>query len=66
VLVSDAEIRQAMLWMIERAHTLAEGAGAAPLAAAYRIRAELGGKKVAIVCSGGNCSLDHLRGALAS
>jgi threonine dehydratase len=65
VLVSDAEIRQAMLWMIERAHTLAEGAGAAPLAAAYRIREELRGKKVALVCSGGNCSLEHLRQALA-
>jgi threonine dehydratase len=65
VLVSDAEIRQAMLWMIERAHTLAEGAGAAPLAAAYRIRAELRGKKVALVCSGGNCSSEHLRQALA-
>jgi threonine dehydratase len=65
VLVSDAEIRQAMVWMIERAHTLAEGAGAAPLAAAYRMRAELHGRKVALICSGGNCSLEHLRTALA-
>jgi threonine dehydratase len=65
VLVSEAEIRQAMVWMIERAHTLAEGAGAAPLAAAYRMRDELRGKKVGLVCSGGNTSLDHLRQALA-
>jgi threonine dehydratase len=65
VLVSDAEIRQAMVWMIEHAHTLAEGAGAAPLAAAYRLRDALRGRKVAIVCSGGNCSLEHLRAALA-
>lgn len=64
VLVSDDEIRQAMVWMIERAHTLAEGAGAAPLAAAYRMRADLEGKKVALICSGGNCSLEHLRQAL--
>ena len=65
VLVSDDEIRQAMVWMIERAHTLAEGAGATPLAAAHRIRASLRGCKVALICSGGNTSLDHLRQALA-
>ncbi len=50
--------------MTERAHTLAEGAGAAPLAAAYRLRAELHGKKVGLVCSGGNISPDQLRHAL--
>jgi threonine dehydratase len=64
LLVSDAEIRRAMVWMIERAHTLAEGAGAAPLAAAYRMREKLQGKKVALICSGGNSSLEHLRQAL--
>ncbi len=64
-LVSDAEIQQAMVWMIERAHTLAEAAGASPLAAAYRLRNELRGKKVGIVCSGGNTSLEHLKRALA-
>jgi threonine dehydratase len=66
VLVSDAEIRQAMVWMIERAHTLAEGAGAAALAAAYRMRDATRGRKVAIICSGGNCSLEHLRHALSN
>lgn len=66
LLVSDAEIQQAMVWMIERAHSLAEAAGAAPLAAAYRLRTELRGKKVGLVCSGGNTSLDHLKRALAS
>ncbi|HLX57644.1 MAG TPA: threonine/serine dehydratase [Ktedonobacteraceae bacterium] len=64
LLVSEAEIMQAMVWMIERAHTLAEGAGAAALAAAYRLREDLQGKKVGIVCSGGNTSLEHLRMAL--
>jgi threonine dehydratase len=66
VLVSDAEIQQAMVWMIEHAHTLAEPAGAAPLAAAYRLRASLAGQKVALVCSGGNVSLANLRQALAA
>jgi threonine dehydratase len=63
MLVSEEEIMQAMVWMIERAHTLAEGAGAASLAAAYRMRDELKGKKVGIVCSGGNTSLEHLKQA---
>lgn len=64
VLVSDTAIKQAMVWMIEHAHTLAEAAGAATLAAAYQMRDELRGKKVGIVCSGGNTSLEHLRQAL--
>ena len=65
ILVTEEEIMRAMVWMIERAHTLAEGAGAAPLAAAYRIRDQLKGKKVGLVCSGGNTTLDHLKLALA-
>jgi threonine dehydratase len=64
VLVSDQEILQAMRWMVERAHTLAEGAGASTLAAAYRLRSELEGLKVGLVCSGGNTSIEHLRRAL--
>src|SRR5207244_7195345 len=35
MLLSEEEIMCAMVWMIERAHTLVEGAGAASLAAAY-------------------------------
>jgi threonine dehydratase len=66
LLVADAEIMQAMVWMIARAHTLAEAAGAAPLAAAYRLRDELRGKKVGIICSGGNTSLEHLKKAIDS
>ena len=64
VLVRDEEILQAMVWMVERAHTLTEAAGAAPLAAAYCLRNELRGKKVGLVCSGGNTLLEHLRQAL--
>jgi threonine dehydratase len=64
VLLEEDEILQAMVWMIERAHTLAEAAGAAPLAAAYRLRDRLRGQKVGLVCSGGNTSLEHLRRAL--
>ncbi len=64
VLVEEHEILQAMVWMLELAHTLAESAGAAPLAAAYRLRERLEGRKVGVVCSGGNTSLEHLRRAL--
>ncbi len=64
LLVSDQEIGQAMVWLIERAHTLAESAGSAALAAAYRLRSEMRQKKVAIICSGGNTSLEHLKRAL--
>ncbi len=64
VLLSEDEILQAMAWMVERAHTLAEAAGAAPLAAAYRMRDELRGKKVGLICSGGNTTLEQLRRAL--
>ena len=65
LLLTEEEIMRAMLWMIERAHTLAEPAGAASLAAAYHLRKKLSGKKVGIICSGGNTSLEHLRLALA-
>jgi threonine dehydratase len=65
-LLPDREILRAMVWMVERAHTLAEAAGAAPLAAAYRLREELKGKKVGLVCSGGNVSLEQLKQALAN
>jgi len=64
VLVPDDEIMRAMVWMIERAHSLAEAAAAATLAAAYRMRDELAGKKIGLVCSGGNTSLEHLQLAL--
>ncbi|MEW6265937.1 MAG: pyridoxal-phosphate dependent enzyme [Thermodesulfobacteriota bacterium] len=66
ILVDDDEIRQAMVWMIECAHTLAEAAGASPLAAAYRLKSVLAGTKVGLICSGGNTSLAHLKTALAS
>jgi threonine dehydratase len=65
-LLKEGEIRQAMVWMIERASTLAEGAGAAALAAAYQMRDEFAEKKIGVVCSGGNTSLEHLKQALGA
>ena len=63
-LVSEAEILQGMRWWIEHCHTLAESAAAAVLAGTYRLREHLQGRKVGVVCSGGNTSVDHLRRAL--
>jgi len=60
VLVEEEEMRQAMIHYLEKARTLSEGAGAAPLAAAIRCKAELQGKKVVLYLSGGNISRDSL------
>lgn len=65
IVLEEQEILQAMVWMIEYAHTLAEGAGASALAGAYRLREQLQGKKVGLICSGGNTSLAHLERALS-
>jgi threonine dehydratase len=65
VLVSDDEIRAAQAVMIEATRNLIEASGAAPLAAALRLRAELASKRVALIASGGNATraqiLDVLR-----
>jgi threonine dehydratase len=60
VLVEEEELRQAMIHYLERTRTLAEGAGAAPLAAALKYRDEIRGRKVVLYLSGGNVSRNHL------
>ncbi|MGO9265819.1 MAG: threonine ammonia-lyase [Candidatus Binataceae bacterium] len=54
VTVDDFEIGEAVLLLLERMKLLAEGAGAAALAGALKIKSELRGRRVAIVVSGGN------------
>ena len=58
VLVGDDEIAAAIRAYWTDAHNLAEGAGAAPLAAALQERGRLAGRKVGLVLSGGNIDLD--------
>jgi threonine dehydratase len=60
VLVSDDEIREAQALMIEATRNLVEAAGAAPLAAALRLREQVSGKRVALILSGGNASREQL------
>jgi threonine dehydratase len=66
VLVTEDEIRRATLLMLERTRNLIEPAGAAPLAAALRMRERLGGRRVALIASGGNVNSAQLRELLAS
>jgi threonine dehydratase len=63
-LVTDAEMRRSILALLETTRVLAEGAGAAALAAAYAMRDQLAGRKVGIVVSGGNLTLDTLAESL--
>ena len=65
LLVSEGEIRTATALMIEGTKTLVESAGAVPLAAALQIRDRLQGRKVALVCSGGNISPEQLKALYA-
>ena len=61
VLVSDDEIKESILHLVERAHTLAEGAGAAALAGAIKVKETIRDRRVALVVSGGNLSLPQLK-----
>jgi threonine dehydratase len=56
--VSDAEIKAAMRHYFTDTHNVAEGAGAAPLAAALKERERLAGKRVGLVLTGGNVDRD--------
>ena len=65
VTVSEAEIRRAMRILFTDTHNAAEGAGAAPLAAAFQERDRLHGKRVAVIQSGGNIDRDLFAQILA-
>jgi threonine dehydratase len=64
VLVTEDELRAAMRLHLEATRNLVEAAGAAPLAAALRLRDRLAGRRVGLVASGGNVTLDQLRAVL--
>jgi threonine dehydratase len=58
VQVTDDEIAMAIRAYWTDTHNLAEGAGAAPLAAALQERDKLRGKRVGLILSGGNIDFD--------
>ena len=64
VLVSEEEMRQGVRFLLEAAHQLAEAAGAAPVAAARKLKERLRGQTVVLIVSGCNITLDQLRWVL--
>jgi threonine dehydratase len=64
VLVTEREIKRAILTLLETTHQLAEGAGASSTAAAFKMRKQLRGKNVVLPLTGGNLPLGILRAIL--
>jgi threonine dehydratase len=64
--VTDEEIASAMRTLFECTHNVSEGAGAAALAAARKEQANLVGRRVAIVLSGGNIDRDLFASVLGT
>jgi threonine dehydratase len=63
VALPDAEIFDAMMWVMERCKLVVEGAAAAPVAALLHGLIQLPPQsRVAVVLSGGNVNLDQIRG----
>ena len=66
VTLSEDELAEGVRLALRTTHNLAEGAGAAPLAAAMKLRDQIAGKKVACVMSGGNIDRATLTRILAA
>jgi threonine dehydratase len=60
VTVDEEEIANAVLLLLEREKTLAEGAGAAAIAALINHKVQLTGKKIAVLVCGGNMDVTLL------
>jgi len=65
VAVSEDEIEAAMRAYYSDTHNLAEGAGAAPLAALLKEKDIMAGRKVGLILSGGNVDAEVYRRILA-
>jgi threonine dehydratase len=66
VLVPDDAIAAAIRLLVESARQVAEGAGAAAVAAAMTHREVLAGRKVGLMLSGGNITAEQLRRVLSA
>ncbi len=64
VRVEEDEIAEAIRLYWTATHNVAEGAGAAPLAALLKERGRMGAKRVGLILSGGNIDTDVLRTVL--
>lgn len=65
LLVDDEAILAAQRALMVDAHTLAEGAGAAALAAVHTFPDRFAGRRVAVMCSGGNAGEAGIRACLS-
>jgi threonine dehydratase len=65
VAVSDDEVADAIRAYFTDTHNLAEGAGAAPLAALMRERERMAGREVGVILCGGNIDADWMAEILA-
>ncbi len=63
--VTDAELAEAMRSLFAMTHNVAEGAGAASFAAAWRERQSLAGKRVGLLLTGGNVDSNVFADVLA-
>ncbi len=61
LLVSEDAIQQAIVTLIATTRTLVEHAGATSLAGAQTIRPQLKGKRVVLIASGANITIDQLK-----
>ena len=64
ITVSDEAIARAIVLLLERHRLLAEGAGAAALAAAVELNGRIGGRRAGVIVSGGNIDPNLLAKAL--
>jgi threonine dehydratase len=61
ILVTDEEMEEGVRILLETTRQVAELAGAAPVAAAWRLRDRVADRKVGLILSGGNITMDALR-----
>ncbi len=65
LLVSDDEMIETLVWMLERMKVVVEPSGVAGAAAVRHRKADFAGKRVGVILSGGNVDRDRLAGFLA-
>jgi threonine dehydratase len=66
ILVSEEKMSEAILTYLRLVRNISEEAGAAPLAAALKIKERLKSKTVALILSGSNISMERLKSILCS
>lgn len=65
VTITDEDVKHAMRLYYTHTHNVAEGAGAAPLAALLKDREAIQGKRAGVILSGGNIDLDLFQSVIS-